>query len=1144
MAALLRLNRCKSVRCLPFRPFFLLALTITLSSADTVAVTSSGGNVKVNGADVGSGTATSSVTSITINGSSGNDTIDVSGVKTADFTGISTSGTHITLMGNAGNDTLISSQLNDSMQGGFGNDIYKFTGTASLGTDTIVDSSGLGGSDNALDFSGLDYGAGVNVDLSNLSSQTVINNGGKSLTLDLTSASQLNDVIGTSYNDVIATNSHSDTLTGGLGNDTYVLKGVNSDNSANDTIVEYSGEGTDTIDCSNLTESIQINLGTTSSQEVIPSSPALITLPNSEIENVIGTSHDDTITGNSLNNYLIGGAGNDTLSGGAGDDELQGDAGNDSLTGGTGSDIYVFAGTSLGSDTVTESSSDPGGDILDFIGFSDDLTVDMSSTSWQTVDSNLSLKLSDPAGIEALTVSSCTGNNTIIGNSLDNAIYGGSGNDLLIGGDGNDYLNGGDGNDVLIGGTGNDYMYGAAGNDTYVFDPTVGNLGADTVQEDNSVDSDTLDFSNFTSSQPVTIDLSSNTSQTVSSGVLSLTLTSGSGIENVVGGSGVNTITGNTRDNILDGTLGSTDYLYGGDGNDVLYGGFGNDTLEGNADNDVLYGGAGDDNLYGGTGNDFLYGQDGNDILNDIDHSGSTTESGNDWLDGGAGDDHLYGQSGNDTLIGGAGNDTMVGGSGADTYAFPWVPGQAGLGSDTITQDTSDTLDFSNFQDSNYSVPNSTTTGLQVVSSTQIDSTDLLDITFNNNSAVATTTGPSANVATVQTVIVETSATAGDITIVAFNAQQFGSGSVSSVKFYLDTNNDGVLDTGDTLLDTDPDGSDSWSIDVSLAGLPAGPKNFLAQAIGSSSGAGPAASSSGTGIAPTGSGAGSGGASGGGQGGGFGSGAGSGSGSGGFGPIGVLAPQTGNQVLASVDGTSGGCGCYGVDPPEGFWVTSDGGTDQYGPQLPDHGYGDGVSIMNDSASDVAEEPGTSGYAEASYLDTATADATNLVQAGFSTNGDAIAQAAATASGDGAAGVAINGSSSTYYSLQLQSNVTGASLVEINVYIYAAALTYGCADVFAGAGISDGTNSYSTQTTASNGQPGTTTFTTPNYLTTTTKSNGNTVMFQEWLPVNTVITVAGLNSTDVYVQKQAGIIGMAASGGGGVYYVQLNVVGAA
>ncbi len=40
-------------------------------------------------------------------------------------------------------------------------------------------------------------------------------------------------------------------------------------------------------------------------------------------------------------------------------------------------------------------------------------------------------------------------------------------------------------------------MYGAAGNDTYVFDPSVGNLGTDTVQEDNSVDSDTLDFSNF-----------------------------------------------------------------------------------------------------------------------------------------------------------------------------------------------------------------------------------------------------------------------------------------------------------------------------------------------------------------------------------------------------------------------------------------------------------------------------------------------------------------------------------------------------------------------------------------------------------------------------------------------------------------------
>ncbi len=80
------------------------------------------------------------------------------------------------------------------------------------------------------------------------------------------------------------------------------------------------------------------------------------------------------------------------------------------------------------------------------------------------------------------------------------------------------------------------------------------------------------------------------------------------------------------------------------------------------------------------------------------------------------------------------------------------------------------------------------------------------------------------------------------------------------------------------------------------------------------------------------------------------------------------------------------------------------------------------------------------------------------------------------------------------------------MVEVNVYIYAAALTYGCADVIANAGVSDGTNTWFTQTTSNNGQPGTTSFQRPNYTTTTLRSNGNTIMFQEWVPVNTVITV--------------------------------------
>src|SRR5262249_53336329 len=147
--------------------------------------------------------------------------------------------------------------------------------------------------------------------------------------------------------------------------------------------------GVNTLDFSAVLGPITVDLSSTSMQalQLNQSDFGLHLNSGTAISNVIGTSGNDHITGNSRNNYLIGGAGNDTLVGGTGDDELQGDAGDDSLIGGTGSDIYVFAGSSLGHDTITESHSDAGGDVLDFIGFSDNLTVDMSSTLLQTVDS-------------------------------------------------------------------------------------------------------------------------------------------------------------------------------------------------------------------------------------------------------------------------------------------------------------------------------------------------------------------------------------------------------------------------------------------------------------------------------------------------------------------------------------------------------------------------------------------------------------------------------------------------------------------------------------------------------------------------------------------------------------------------------------
>ena len=153
-------------------------------------------------------------------------------------------------------------------------------------------------------------------------------------------------------------------------------------------------------------------------------------------------------------------------------------------------------------------------------------------------------------------------------------------------------------------------MYGNSSNTYYTFDqpPPGGTLGSLYIQEDTTAnDSDTLDFSSFTSD--LTVDLTGAVTTTDSDGQLSLTLASNAGdtgIENVITGSGDDTITGNSRDNTLNG----------GDGNNTFYVGGGNDSASGGNGDDVFYTGPGNNSLYGGTGdNTFYVGQGNNDMV-------------------------------------------------------------------------------------------------------------------------------------------------------------------------------------------------------------------------------------------------------------------------------------------------------------------------------------------------------------------------------------------------------------------------------------------------------------------------------------------------------------------------------------------------
>ncbi len=137
----------------------------------------------------------------------------------------------------------------------------------------------------------------------------------------------------------------------------------------------------------------------------------------------------------------------------------------------------------------------------------------------------------------------------------DDTVISSSGDDTLFGEDGNDVLDGRAGDDTLDGGAGNDTMTGGTGNDTFI----VGNAG-DVVIEFASEGVDTVEAS-------TDFALAANVERLILTG--SAVFGTGNALDN--------TLEGNSADNVLFGELGD-DTLYGGGGRDALDGGEGNDT--------------------------------------------------------------------------------------------------------------------------------------------------------------------------------------------------------------------------------------------------------------------------------------------------------------------------------------------------------------------------------------------------------------------------------------------------------------------------------------------------------------------------------------------------------------------------------------
>ena len=379
-----------------------------------------------------------------------------------------------TLIGTGGSNSLTGGKGNDLLQGGLGNDTYLFDADDDLGSDTLADSGGV----DSLHFGSTS--ADVQYDLSSGVQQTVNSH----LVLTLTLPEDFENIVGGTGNDTLSGNGRNNSLTGGAGNDTlHGMSGIDSltggagddlleggsqddiylfdaDNPLGMDTIDESVGGVDTLNFSATTSrSINLTLASTDTQS-LNSNHQLQLLSGSEVENAIGTALSDTLSGNALSNRLQGNAGNDILMGLDGDDVLVADVGDDILDGGLQNDRYQFdtdPALGLGADTIQDAG---GVDVLDFASVTTmGVTLDLSTSSPQLINSRLTLTLTDPAGIEMVLGSaqadSIQGNdlaNVLVGNGGNDQLNGGLDRDILVGGIGLDHLNGGEDEDILIAG--------------------------------------------------------------------------------------------------------------------------------------------------------------------------------------------------------------------------------------------------------------------------------------------------------------------------------------------------------------------------------------------------------------------------------------------------------------------------------------------------------------------------------------------------------------------------------------------------------------------------------------------------------------------------------------------------------------------
>ena len=541
------------------------------------------------GSNVGDGVSDS----VTVNGTAGNDTVQVSGV--GGFVTVAGLPASVTLAGAEGaNDRLIIDTLG-------GNDVISAAGLQA-GTVQLT----------------IDGGAG-------------------------------NDTItGSDGNDILIGGDGNDTITGGRGNDTATL------GNGNDTFVWNPGDGSDIVEGQAGTDTLvfnganvaeNIDISANGSRARLFRNVGNVTMDLNGVEHIqlAALGGADTITVNDLSGTdvkqvaidLSGTPGSGQGDGAADTVIVNGTAGDDHISVVSSGSSIVVNGLSA---QVTINGAEPGNDSLVINGLAGNDVIDASRLR---------------SGLASLTLNGGDGDDRIIGSAGNDLVSGGRGNDTALLGAGNDTFvwNPGDGSDVVEGQAGTDTLQfnGANVNENIDISANggrarlfrdVGNVTMDLngVEHVNVValgGADTITVNDLTGTNvnQVAIDLAATPGSGVGDGqadTIVINGTNGNDVITVTENNGVVTVSGLATDVTITGFEAANDRIVinglGGDdvinasglGGAMLFtanGGDGDDVLIGSRGNDVLSGGAGDDILIGNGGLDVLDGGPGANVV-------------------------------------------------------------------------------------------------------------------------------------------------------------------------------------------------------------------------------------------------------------------------------------------------------------------------------------------------------------------------------------------------------------------------------------------------------------------------------------------------------------------------------------------------